>query len=302
MVDKAEKNRKVLVTGACGMLGRDIWKVLSGAFDLYGVDIVDTGCCPDYERADITDGKSFKEAVKRIKPDFIIHAAAWTDVDGCEKDTSKADLINVIGTKNVVEAASAGIPVIYISTDFVFDGKKNGPYNITDNPAPLSHYGRTKLEGERAVSKLDSYAIVRTSWLYGKNGKNFVDTILKKATDGEKLRVVDDQKGSPTYTKDLARALGALLLYLSKNIGAKGTFHCTNKGVVSWFDYARTIAEMSGIAGADISPMKSSELDRPAKRPAYSALDVSGFENATGHKMREWKEALKEYLNEKKQS
>ncbi|MCK4463853.1 MAG: dTDP-4-dehydrorhamnose reductase, partial [Candidatus Omnitrophica bacterium] len=250
-------------------------------------------------QCDITDRDRTVEAITNAKPDLIIHAAAWTDVDGCERDPAKARKINVNGTENVALSASdLGIPLVYISTDFVFDGDKKSPYTEKDRPKPICIYGKSKLEGEERVRSLNKYIILRTSWLYGAKGKNFVDTILEKARGGEELKVVNDQVGSPTYTKDFAKAMGSLLHVTMGKIC--GTYHISNKGEVSWFGYAKEILKIAGIDNMEVVPIKSSELDRPARRPAFSVLDNAKFEAAFTFNMRQWQESLQEYLHEKR--
>jgi dTDP-4-dehydrorhamnose reductase len=247
--------------------------------------------------------------IKKARPDIVIHAAAMTDVDGCELDSKKAYKINAEGAKNVALACrSAGAALIYISTDFVFDGKKKSAYKETDKTNPLSIYGDSKLKGELAVKKaLKRYFILRTSWLYGRNGKNFVDTIITKAKSEKLLKVVDDQVGSPTYTKDLAKAIHALLQRIQPRPGHPaglyrpglgigfGVYHVSNSGAVSWFNYAREILKLAG-SGTKVIPISSKELARPANRPAMSVLDNTKFVKLTGYKMRSWQKALKDYV------
>ena len=220
-----QKNR-ILITGSSGMLGADLCQELEKDYEVYGADLVHRTsytCPPKPERrrrivhrfikGDITNRKSVANIVYRIKPDIVIHAAAWTDVDGCELNKKKAYKINSEGTKNVALACrTANAPLIYISTDFVFDGKKNRPYAEADRPNPISVYGGSKYKGEIYIKRiLRRYYILRTSWLYGRNGRNFVDIIIDKAKKERALKVVNDQIGSPTYTKDLAKAIHAFL-------------------------------------------------------------------------------------------
>jgi len=286
MVEKNQEKRKILVTGSSGMLGTYLCEILARDYSVVGFDAV--------MGQDVTDRQATLGHIAAAKPEIIIHAAAWTDVDGCERDPKKANEINAAGTNNVADAArKTGALLIYISTDFVFDGSKSEPYSENDIPNPLSIYARTKLDGERIAEKADQHIIIRTSWLYGKNGTNFVDAILKKAKNGETLKVVNDQIGSPTYAKDLAKAI--LELFKTDN----GIYHISNGGSVSWFDYAKEILRISGVQNVEIRPIKSPELNRPAKRPAFSVLDNAKFERLTGHKMRSWRESLKEYMNEK---
>jgi len=251
---------------------------------------------------DIADRKKVIEIVGEIQPDIIIHAAAWTDVDGCELDKEKAYRVNFDGTKNVALACSkAGAILIYISTDFVFDGKKKIPYKEEDRPHPINIYGASKLKGEEAIKKiLKNYFILRTSWLYGKHGKNFVDTILDKTKREKMLKIVDDQIGSPTYAKDLAKAIHVLLDKICKDKGSRikgqGIYHISNSGSVSWYEYAKEILRLARYKTKVVSIL-SKELTRPARRPAMSILNNSRFIKFTSYRMRHWKEALKEYLS-----
>lgn len=296
-VDQMPQKYKVLITGSSGMLGIDLANELRRGYRLTGTDTADSSesRLRRFYKLDITDFKSTADVFKKVKPDIVVHTAAWTDVDGCELNKDKAYAINSDGTRNVALACKRiGAVLVYISTDFVFDGKKKRPYREDDKTGPLSVYADSKLEGETAVKKtLKKYFILRTSWLYGKHGKNFVDTITAKSKKGGLLKVVDDQIGSPTYTKDLAKAIRILI---GKNIKDFGVYHVSNSGSVSWYEYARAILKISGVK-AKVVPISSKELARPARRPAMSVLDSSKFEKVTGHKMRNWKIALQEYLN-----
>jgi dTDP-4-dehydrorhamnose reductase len=213
--------------------------------------------------------------------------------------------VNAKGAEYVAAASKrCGAAMVYISTDFVFDGRKKKPYTETDRPHPLSIYADSKLKGEKAVRKaLKRHFIIRTSWLYGKNGKNFVDTIIAKAKAEPRLKVVSDQIGCPTYTKDLAKAIHVLLDGVFSGIGYRGSgfgiYHVSNAGKVSWCDYARGILRLTG-SKTKVAPATSKEVAAkyPAKRPAMSVLDNSKFKRFTGYKMRPWKEALKAYLKE----
>ena len=290
---------QVLITGSSGMLGIDLCEELAGDYEVYGADLV----ANKNFICDITDRKSISDVITKVKPDVVIHTAAWTDVDGCELVKNKAYRINSIGAENVaLGCKAAGAALIYISTDFVFDGKKKSAYKETDRPNPLSVYADSKFKGEEAVKKaIKNYFIIRTSWLYGKNGKNFVDTIIEKSKTDKELRVVDDQVGSPTYTVDFAKAIHVLLdrVFVKReasSVKRYGIYHITNSGSVSWYEYAKTIL---GLTGSDSRalPISSKELNRPAKRPAMSVLDNSKFIALTGYRMRNWKTALKEYLS-----
>ncbi len=217
---------KVLITGISGMLGVDLYRTLKGEYQLVGLDTRDfpsvSFASPPIHKVDITDFKAIKELFHQLIPDFVIHAAAYTDVDGCEKSPDKAHKINAVGTQNVaLYCWKFGIPLIYISTDFVFGGDEKVPYVEFDEPCPLNVYGRSKLAGENHVkSLLYRFFIVRTSWLYGPYGKNFVKTILRLAGEKSELKVVNDQVGSPTYTWDLAQQIKKLLLAYEKLVSS----------------------------------------------------------------------------------
>lgn len=289
--------QRVLITGSSGMLGIDLCQELKRDYNIIGMDVLQTsrgGFNLPYIMGDITDKIGIAAIVTKVSPDIVIHCAALTDVDGCELNSKKAYKVNSKGAENIALACKeAGAVLVYISTDFVFDGKKRIPYREDDKTNPLSVYGASKLRGEKLIKKnLSNYYILRTSWLYGKYGKNFVDTIVAKGKTGSLLRVVRDQVGSPTYTKDLARAIHRLL---DKPAPKYGTYHISNSGNVSWYDYAREILKLARCK-AKVLPITSAELDRPAKRPAMSVMDNSKFTKLTGYKMPGWKKALKEYL------
>jgi dTDP-4-dehydrorhamnose reductase len=297
------KRYKILITGSSGMLGLDLCQELRKDYVVEGADInASARQGVKFYQSDITDRNNIAGIIADARPNVVIHTAAWTDVDGCERDKDKAYLVNATGAENVALACKdAGAALVYISTDFVFDGKSVKPYKETDRTAPLSVYGDSKLKGEENIRKaLKNHYILRTSWLYGKNGKNFVDTIITKASTEKVLKVVDDQVGSPTYTKDLAKAIHKLLDRITEGPVARvqgpGIYHVSNAGKVSWYDYARTILKLAG-SKAKVLPISSKELARPAKRPEMSVLDNSKFTRLTGYKMRNWKAALKEYLS-----
>ncbi|MCK4436701.1 dTDP-4-dehydrorhamnose reductase, partial [bacterium] len=244
---------------------------------------------------DITDQAEVSKAICEISLDLVIHAAAYTDVDGCETCPDRAYEINAVGSRNVALACQkCGTAGVYMSTDFVFNGKKVQPYIEEDEPQPLSIYGKSKLEGERHFSSLlDKYFIVRSSWLFGQFGKNFVDTILKLAGKGKEkeLKVVNDQIGSPTYSKDLAKAIGNLI-----KTSSYGIFHISNRGSCSWYEFALTILKYAGIQDVTVQPITSDELNRPAKRPEMSILDNAHYIQTVGKALRPWPDALDDYL------
>lgn len=265
------------------MLGSDIQKVFSD------VEIIPF-TLKDF---DITDLDKSVKAVREARPDYLIHTAAYTDVDGSELAPEKAYLINGSGARNITMACEdIKCPVIYISTDYVFDGTKNEPYNEWDSPNPINKYGLSKLFGERFVASLTNrFYIVRTSWLYGKNGKNFVDTIIRLLSGKDSIDVVNDQVGSPTYTYDLAAKLREL-------VGrGYGVYHITNTSHCSWHEFALETAKIKGI-NKKINAVTSDKFKRPAPRPAFSVLGntmlrLEGIEPA-----RPWKDALESYLGQ----
>lgn len=243
--------------------------------------------------ADVTDRFRLEAEIDRLRPDAIINCAAYTDVDGCETDPDGARRVNTEGAANAARAAAAaGSRLIHVSTDFVFDGRGNVPYTEDDPPAPLSEYGRGKLEGERRVAALaPDHLIVRTSWLYGAGRPNFVDAIRARARNGGTLRVVDDQLGSPTYAVDLARALRRLI-----DCDARGLVHFANRGICSRHEMARFILDAGGFRGVGLEAIRTGEAGRIAVRPAFSALDTARYARLTGEAPRPWQEALRDYL------
>ncbi len=288
---------KVLITGISGMLGVDLYQTLKEKHEVVGFDLKEfpstSFLSPPVQRGDITRIDEVKRAFDELSPDLVVHAAAYTDVDGCEKNPDKAYKVNALGTQNVCLASQEpNIPLMYISTDFVFDGNKNSPYLEFDQPHPISIYGRSKLAGEEYVKTLlNKYFVVRTSWLYGYYGRNFVETMLQLASQKKELKVVNNQVGSPTYTRDLSRKIKELLpteLY--------GIYHITNSGSCSWYEFAREILELAGIQGVQLKPITSEELDRPASRPKFSVLENYCLRLALGNSMRDWQEALRDYI------
>ena len=285
--------KKVLVTGSQGMLGRALMESLSHReVTSYGVDLRD----PDH-RLDITKKDEVSDLINRLRPDVVIHTAAYTDVDGCERDPDRAYRVNSEGTKNLAAACkSSGVFLVYISTDFVFDGKKTAPYTEEDLPKPVNIYGESKLRGENFVKEiLSHYLIIRTSWLFGEGGKNFVDTILANAAIDKKLKVVSDQCGSPTYTVDLAEAITDLAL-ITDTLKIC-VLNVTNLGSCTWHEFAEEILLAKGIDDVIVFPIISDELDRPAKRPHMSILDDSAFEQTLLEKLPRWQDALRRYLD-----
>lgn len=247
---------KVLVTGARGQLGTELLEAFPGH------NVVPT-------TIDVGDRDAVHAVVAESRPDRIVHAGAWTDVDGCEGDPDRAFRSNGLGTRNVVEAAArVGAHVVYISSDYVFSGEAGRPYTEWDEPGPLSVYGRSKLAGERELRPSD--CVVRTSWVCGRHGKNFVRTMLGRARLDQKTSVVDDQVGCPTMADDLAGMVARLAVD-----ARPGIVHVTNQGAVSWFEFAREVFRVAGADPELVVPIATSELDppRPAPRPRHSVLD-----------------------------
>lgn len=276
---------KILVLGANGMLGTEVVAELEGHGQIIQRDMHD---------CDITDEECVASEVREGKPDIVINCAAFTNVDGCETNKDTAFSVNAEGVKNVARACkNTGCSLYHISTDFVFDGTKRSPYSESDNPNPVSVYAHSKYMAEQYVKETaEKYVIIRTAWLFGKKGKNFVSTIRSLAMEKRRLTVVHDQIGSPTYAIDLAKAINALI-----QKKAQGIYHVTNSGMCSWYEFAKEIVYRCG-ADTEVVPVTSDEYPRPAKRPAYSVLDCAKFENYTGMRLRRWQDALDAYLEE----
>ncbi len=269
---------KILVTGANGMLGQDLCPVLEDE----GHEIIET----DSQTLDVTDLVEVQKILKAQKPAIVIHCAAYTNVDKSEEEQEKASLINVVGTQNVAKAcAQNDILMVYISTDYVFDGEKNEPYLPSDKTNPLNVYGQTKLEGEKAVQKYcKKYYIVRTSWLYGYHGKNFVETMLSLA-DKPELKVVNDQIGCPTWSVELSNGIAELL----EEMPEYGIYHICSSGETSWYNFAKEIFAIEKLK-VNLKPCTTEEFQSKAKRPKYSVMDCQGI-------CRNWKAALKDYMS-----
>jgi dTDP-4-dehydrorhamnose reductase len=247
----------------------------------------------DIEEIDIREEEDTAVKVEKLRPDIVINIAAHTNVDGCESDEEKAFAINAEGAKHAALAAlKCRAKMVYLSTDYVFDGNKREPYLETDSPHPLNVYGRSKLKGEQYVQELLKDAlIIRTQWLYGKHGKNFVISILRQASEKGVLSIVNDQIGSPTYTVDLAKAIAVLIQY-----DARGIFHVANSDFCTWYTFGQAILKLSGMDQVRVIPISSKELGLPATRPSYSVLNCEKLKKETGLSLRSWSEALKDYL------
>jgi dTDP-4-dehydrorhamnose reductase len=277
---------RILILGNKGMLGSDLMLRLAGAHDVVGRDV---------DAFDIVSEDDCRRVVQECSPEVVINAAAYTNVDGCETNREGCFAVNAVGVKNIALACRGrGIALVHFSTDYVFDGWKRTPYGETDPPAPLNVYGASKLEGERYIEALaESYLLIRTAWLYGRHGKNFVKTILEKASVVKTLEVVDDQVGSPTHSRDLAAAVELLI-----EKGHRGVFHVTNRGRCSWYEFARKIVEYAGITDVTVRPIGSGRLSRPALRPAWSVLSGRKFRAESGMTMPTWQRALRDYLEQ----
>ena len=280
---------RILMTGANGMLAYALAPVLQRDHQVTGLDIAD---------CDIRDQDAVRSAFLAQRPELAVHLAAFTNVDGCELDCGAAMDCNAQGTRNVALACKEiGAAMLYMSTDYVFDGQQDRAYSEEAPPNPINAYGRSKLAGEQHLQAiLDRYFIVRTSWLFGPNGKNFVATILELARTGRELRVVDDQRGSPTYTRHLASKLSQL-------VGTEryGIYHITGSGNCSWFEFAQAIVESSGLPDARVVPISSDECARPARRPPYSVLENRRIKSEHLGLLPHWKEGLRSYLHELEQ-
>jgi dTDP-4-dehydrorhamnose reductase len=281
---------RVLVTGSAGMLGAALRESCPSGVQLLEADLPGT---------DVTDPDSVGRAFAQARPEAVIHAAAYTNVDGCESHEAQALAVNGAGAGHVAAAcARAGVPLLHLSTDYVFDGRIPAPgeYAEADPPGPLSAYGRTKLAGERAVAAAtERHWIVRTQWLYGLGGRNFVDTMLALAAEKPFVSVVDDQVGSPTSTHDLA----PLLWRFVQRRPPWGIWHATNAGQTSWHGFAAEIFRQAGLA-VDLRRMSSRDLQRPAPRPARSVLSTARLAGFFGAGLPPWPEGLAGYLERRR--
>ena len=272
---------KVLIFGATGMLGKALMRVWKHD-EVVGVGSSD---------ADIRNPEQVQAQIERVRPDWIVLSAAYTDVDGCELNPQLANSVNNFGAVNVAKAAAkVGAKLLFVSTDYVFDGTNTAPYETSDPRKPMNSYGKSKADAEEGILRvLPDACIVRTSWLFGAGGKCFPDTILKLASNRPQVEVVNDQRGCPTFTDDLATAIVQLC-----HAGAQGIVHCTNSGDCTWYDFACEVVEQAGVNGT-VKPTTSDRFVRPAARPRYSVLSPASL-RAYGISMRPWKETLSDYL------
>jgi dTDP-4-dehydrorhamnose reductase len=277
---------KILVTGGKGQLGRAFGAIKSPFYDIY---------CLDKDELDFTKIYEVQKTIDEIKPSIVIHAGAYTNVEMAGENILEAIKINVTGTRNIAEVCEwNNIKMVYISTDYVFDGKKTIPYVEADIPDPLNVYGMTKLHGEEVVQEVcKKHYIVRTSWMFGE-GKNFVQAIINLTKEQDNVKIICDQVGNPTYAPDLAKAILELI-----ETDIYGIYHITNSGACSWYEYAKKITDVLNI-DTKIIPIKTEEFNQIAVRPKYSVLDNNKFNSLVRYELRNWQDALNDYLNVKK--
>ena len=279
------------VTGAGGMLGADVSDCLAASG--YDVIAVTKG------HLDITDRKRVLESVRQVQPDIIVNCAAYTKVDDCEANIETANVVNGAAVGHLAEAANeADALLVQVSTDFVFDGSATRPYEPDDKTSPLSAYGASKLLGEQEAELAKKHIIVRASWLFGTKGPNFVEAMRKQIDSGRtELRVVDDQRGCPTYTPHLASAIQALALEAATHRSARGVVHYADAPECTWYEFATQIVRRLRPDGrVAVRPVTTAEFPRPARRPAYSVLSTKRYETITGKKPASWQEGLEQYL------
>ena len=274
---------KIFVTGVRGQLGHDVVKELEKrGIEAVGVDI---------QEMDITDAGSVDRVIKAAAPDTVIHCAAYTAVDAAEDNVELCRRVNALGTENVAAVCrDLNCKLMYISTDYVFNGQGTRPWEPDDEREPLNVYGQTKYEGELAVETLEKYFIVRIAWVFGVNGKNFIKTMLNLGKTRDSLTVVDDQIGSPTYTYDLARLLVDMI-----ETEKYGRYHATNEGLCTWYEFAREIFKQAGIQ-VNVTPVTSDQYPAKAKRPMNSRMDKSKLTEKGFQPLPPWQDALRRYL------
>ena len=274
---------KIFITGAAGKLGRQLARQLMKDHDVIGADV---------RKLDVTDYRACQRMIRAVAPDIVLHPAAWTDVDGCARDPRQALLINGVGAHNIAaSAAQLGIPILYVSSNEVFDGRLNRPYTELDVPNPVNPYGYSKWYGERAVMQSSPrHYIVRTAWLFAHGGSNFVQAILKAAKAKKSLRVVTNEVANPTYANDVASAVAALI-----QTQRYGSYHFVNEGAVSRWDFARRILDRSGFQDTPIERISRHEWQRPSLAPEYTELaNIAGA--SIGIRLRPWQESLQAFL------
>jgi dTDP-4-dehydrorhamnose reductase len=280
---------RAIVTGSAGMLAKDLIPCLQNR----GHEVI----APPEDKLDITNLKVVRTAVDNFSPELIINCAAYTNVDEAEKQEHQAIIVNGLGVQNLcILCQEHDIPLVHFSTDYVFDGTKAGPYTICDRTNPINAYGRSKLLGEKYILwLLSKFYLLRTSWLFGLQGKNFIETMLEIGQRQKQVSVVTDQKGCPTWTRHLAEATVALI-----ETSRYGIYHVTNSEPTTWFDFTKEIFRLAGMS-TEVLPVTSEQFPRPAKRPSNSVLDPFPLKEVLGRGMPSWKAALKEYLSERKE-
>ncbi len=273
---------RVLITGATGQLGLALQSAL----------VRENVTALGHADLDVTDQRAVSATVADARPEFVVHTAAWTDTAGCERDPARATLVNGAAAGYVAEAcARSGAKLLHISTNEVFDGETDEPYDEDSQPRPVNAYGRSKLEGEHLVgTTLDHCAIVRTSWLYGPGRKSFPEKVLDIARRDGKLRLVTDEVANPTFTVDLAQAIAALL-----RSNPSGVYHLTNDGYCSRFEWAHAILDLAGLADCEVEPVTQAEFGSPVQKPHFSAL-ANTRAKALGINLRSWRDALAEHM------
>lgn len=279
--------QKILIVGSKGMLGNDMIQALNGTGFL---------TCMDIDTLDITAKNQVDAVFTRVKPDIVVNCSAYTNVDACEEPAGKAIAfaVNADGVENLAKACKQNNALlVHISTDYVFNGEKKDAYTEDDQTAPINVYGQSKYSGEQLLRAVcDRHLILRTSWLFGRNGKNFVSTMLNLSKEKKELRVVSDQVGCPTYTVDLAGAVRTLI-----SSGFIGTFHVTNSGYCSWHAFTVEILSVAGVPGVNVVPVTTAEFPRPAPRPKNSILSSEKL-NQAGILMPSYQSAIRRYIAE----
>lgn len=287
---------KLFITGSNGQLGTELLRQIRAGESILGklpgIYAAAELFYPEIDTLDICDEAEISAYIKEIQPDIVFHCAAMTNVDGCEDVPAQAELVNGTAVKYIARACEAvESKLMLVSTDYVFSGDKGSPYTVDEGCEPQTAYGHSKRFGElNAMDCCSRTFVVRTAWLYGFHGKNFVKTILRKAKEKDTIQVVNDQCGSPTNAEDLAYHM--LRLAATERYGI---YHCTGTGVCSWYEFAREIVGLAGLP-CQVRPCASAEYPQKAKRPAYSALDHGALQTVIGDRMRPWKEALRDYI------
>lgn len=281
-----DHRRKILITGAGGLLGRHVTRWFAERYDVIAAR---------REDMDLTDALTVRRWIAEHRPDVIINCAALSNVDMCEREPARAFAVNAEGAYHLALAANeVGAELVHLSTDYVFDGKKRTPYTIDDEPRPINVYGRSKLEGEKLVRQaLPRHYIVRIARLFGRGGRNFASALLDLARREGRLLAIVDEIGSPTYVMDLIERLDEII-----RCGRYGTYHVTNEGACSWYEFALTALQLAGLRGVVIEKVSSADLDRPARRPPYTVLRCLLSERLGWTPLRPWPQAYAAFISE----